>query len=221
MLNSQQREELLDLSTALLVDARDRLGLPESHLDPGIRPVVPFSRMAGTAVTVRLELPADPASADLSLLSKSYESPPPDTHSIIVIQVPQELHGHGIVGEGACTVARIFGFVGALIEGAARDSHELRDLEFPVFSRTISPGYIVGKVSAIAANEPVFVGGRTIQSGDVVVGDNDGVVVIRQEELGDVIAKAKAIKEWEHQVHTAITAGRDFEKALAEAGPMP
>jgi regulator of RNase E activity RraA len=55
MIDADLLNTLSSLSTPLLVDARLRLGLPEGDLDPGIRPVVPFSRMVGTAVTVRLE----------------------------------------------------------------------------------------------------------------------------------------------------------------------
>ncbi len=51
MLTAEKRDALLGLSTALVVDARSRLGLPECVLDPAIRPVAPMSRMVGTAVT--------------------------------------------------------------------------------------------------------------------------------------------------------------------------
>lgn len=221
MLSSQQYEALQGLSTPLLADARVRLGLLESHLDPGIRPVVPFTRMVGTAVTVRLEMAPDKSSGDLSLLRDTYASQAPGSFSIIVIQVPEQLHRYGIVGEGAATHARIHGIGGALIEGAARDSHDLRDMEFPVFCRNVSPGYIMGKVNAVPANDPVAVGGRTIHSGDVVMCDNDGVIIVPWNEIGDVMDRAEAIMRWEHQVHSAVAAGQTSEKVVAAAGPMP
>lgn len=94
-------------------------------------------------------------------------------------------------------------------------------MEFPVFCRNVSPGYIVRKVNAVAANEPVVVGGRTIHSGDVVMGDNDGVIIVPWNELGDVMDRAEAIMWWEHQVHSAVAAGQTSAKAVAAAGPMP
>ena len=221
MLNSQLREKLESLSTPLLVDARVRLGLPESHLDPGIKPVVPFTRMIGRAVTIRLKVENDPSLADLTPLTDLYEAQSPGTWSIIVIEVPEELHGRGIVGGGAATLARSHGFVGALVEGTARDSHDLREMDFPVFSRSVAPGYIMGKTTAIDANEPVVIGGRTINSGDIIVGDNDGVIVIRPDELDDVVAKALAINEWEHSMHSAFAAGKDSIEATEISGPMP
>ena len=124
MLDPEVRNQLLSLSTPLLADARVRLGLSENHLDAAIRPVVPFDRMAGTAVTVLLEAADD--KADLQPMIEAYRSGTQDSPSIIVIQVPEELHGNGIFGEGAATLARRHGFVGALVDGAVRDTHELR-----------------------------------------------------------------------------------------------
>ena len=221
MLTPDLHARLFELSTALLVDARLRLGLTERHLDSGIRPVVPFSRMAGVAVTVRLEVAADEDSADLSQYAQTLASSNGPAAKIVVVQIPQALHTYGIFGEGAATIARINGFTGALIEGAARDSHELKDMEFPAFSRTIAPGYIVGKARAVAVGEPVVVGGTTIYPDDVILGDNDGVVVIRPDELDAVIDRGEAIKRWEHEVHGHLAKGLTGAQATEIVGPMP
>ena len=220
MLDEKTRNTLLSLSTPLVTDARIRLGLPERHLDPAIRPVVPFSRMAGSAITARLEV-ADEAEADLAPLIQEYESQEEGSFSIIVIQIPPELHDQGIFGEGAGTLARRNGFVGALIDGGVRDTHELRDMEFPAFSRTIAPGYIVGKCSAVACGEPALIGGRTVNAGDVILGDNDGVTIILPEELEDVVLKAQEIKQWEHKFISGIADGNSAEEMSKIAGPMP
>lgn len=221
MLDAKLQHTLLSLSTPLLADSRVRLGLPETHLDPDIRPVVPFSKMVGTAVTVELEMAPDEEAADLSLMKEAYAFPGESLCPIIVVQVPEEARGYGIVGEGAATVARAHGFVGALVEGTVRDTHELQEMDFPVFSRTISPGYIVGKVSARVIREPVVVGGRTICDGDIIVADNDGVIVVKPEELEAVTALATAINEWEHRVFHQLVAGKNMDEAAELAGPMP
>ena len=221
MIDEEIRDRLLSLSTPLIADARVRLGLPESHLEPAIRPVVPFTQMVGAAVTVLLEVADDEASADLQPMLGAYESKTGTSFSIIVIQVPRELHDHGIFGEGAATIARRNGFVGALIDGAVRDTHELRQMEFPAFSRTISSGYIVNKATTAAVGEPVTIGGRTIHSGDVIVADNDGVIIIRPGELEEVLVRAEALKDWERKVHRAIADGNPLEDLEKIAGPMP
>ena len=220
MLDEKMQDTLLSLSTAMLADARVRLGMPENHLDAGIRPVVPFSRMAGCAVTVELEIVADVAAADLSGIAQAYEEPEVAC-PIIVIQIPEAAHHQGIFGEGAATMARRSGYVGALVEGAVRDSHELCDMEFPAFSRCVAPGYIVGHVAVKAVGEPVLIGGRTIGKGDVILADNDGVMAVAAADLEAVVEKSLAIKEWEIAVHSQVAAGRSGPEAIAVVGPMP
>ena len=220
-LDARRRETLLSLSTPLLADARFSLGLPEAHLDSGIKPVVPFTRMVGTALTVRLETAAEGETGDLSPMVRAYESGREMAHPIMVVQVPAEAHEAGIVGGGAATMALQNGFVGALVEGAVRDTHDLRDMGFPVFARAISPGYIVGKVSATAVGEPVQVGGRTISAGDAIVGDNDGVIALPLGELEAVIERAAAIQAVEHSMHSQMALGRSVAEARDASGPMP
>ena len=221
MINTQLRQRLVSLSTPLLADARYRLGLPETHLDGSIRPAVPFTRMAGVAVTVRLETARNEASADLGAMIRAFEAQTKGSSSIMVIQVPEELHNQGIFGEGSATLSRKHGFVGALIDGAVRDTQELKEIEFPAFSRTIAPGYIVGKATAVSAGEPLDIGGRTIHEGDAIMGDNDGVILIRPDELDEVVARAEAIKEWEAKVHGAIARGSSHKEIMEIAGEMP
>lgn len=159
MLDAGTRNALLSLPTPLIADAWVRLGLPESHLDPAIRPVVPFSHIVGAAVTALLQVAEDEASADLQPLSEAYELRWESSFSVMVIQVPTELHSYGIVGGGAATRAVRNGFSGFLVDGASRDTEELRRMEFPVFSRKVAPGYIVGKSTVKAIGHPVVVGG--------------------------------------------------------------
>ena len=214
-------ETLLSFTTAMIADARDSLGLPESHLDDGIRPLEPFVKMAGTAVTVRLEVAESKETADLIPLVNAYQSQPASQKSIMVIEVPEELHRYGIFGDGAATMARKGGFVGAVIEGAIRDTLELRDLGFPVFSRTIAPGFIMGKATAAAVGEPVTAGGRTVHDGDLILGDNDGVVAIRPHESESLLAKAAAVRQWEINGQALLAAGKTFQEVEATLGPSP
>ena len=111
--------------------------------------------------------------------------------------------------------------MGALIDGAVRDTQELKEIEFPAFSRTIAPGYIVGKATAVSVGEPLVIGGRTIHEGDAIMGDNDGLILIRPDELTEVVARAEAIKDWEARVHGAVAKGSSHEEILKIAGEMP
>ena len=221
MLTEGKRELLLQLSTPLAVDAMDRLGLPEAVLDPAIRPIEPNTRMVGTAVTVLMRAQPDRSKARLGRYSEALENPGDLYCPIIVVEVPEEHHHRGVFGEGAATSARRNGFVGALVDGAVRDTPHLQRMQYPVFSRTVSPGYIVGKVEAVSRDEPVRIGGLTIHPGDVVFGDNDGVVVIKPDRLDDVIDRAQAIRDWEDKVHHLMEEGFSSEEAINRAGEMP
>ena len=223
MLDTKLREQLLSLGenvTALVEDARARLGLLETHLDVAIRPVIPFSRMVGEAVTVRLaEHDAD--DADLSLLAKALEYPGAGAAAILVVEVPESLHAFGVFGEQAGVIARKNGYVGALIEGPVRDTAWIRDARFPTFSRTIGPGFMYGKFSAVSLNEPVTVGGRTIRIGDVIVGDHDGLCVTHPAEVPGIIEKAHEIRAWEERWIRAIESGKSYAQSMEIAGPVP
>ena len=221
MLTSEKRDALLKLSTPLVVDAMDRLNLPERVLDPAIRPVAPFTRMVGTAVTVLLKPQPDPEKANLALYSQAFESGREVCYPIMVVEVPEAHHHQGIFGEGAATMGLHNGFVGALIDGAVRDTHDLHRINFTAFSRTISPGYICGKVETVSFGEPVCIGGLTIAAGAILFGDNDGVVVMDPSDLDAVIGKAQAIQQWEHEMHCAISEGCSSEEAVKKVGPMP
>ena len=155
----------------------------------------------------------------MALYLKASQSPAPG--SIIVVEVPPEFHSYGIFGRGTTTRALRSGIVGALIEGAVRDSDDLRAMGFPVFSRTVAPGYTAGKVRAVALGEKVHVGGRPVHSGDIVVGDNDGVVVVRPEELDAVIARAAEIHQWEERHHALIAEGAPYDEVERRSGPKP
>tara|TARA_B100001013_G_scaffold146714_1_gene86806 strand:+ start:130 stop:792 length:663 start_codon:yes stop_codon:yes gene_type:complete len=220
MLCSKLRERLQALSPALLADARSRLELPEKHLDPNIRPFTPFISMIGTAVTVKLGIAENKASADLTRMLEAYESQT-ETGVIMVIEVPTALHSYGIFGDGAATIARKHGFLGVLVEGAVRDTPDLQKMDFPAFSRTIAPGYIIGKASVLDTHGPVMVGGQTIDQGDVIVADNDGVIVIPPQELEKNISHAESIKQWEEQVHKLYEEGGSSKDIATQVGPLP
>ena len=220
MLNHDTRKKLDNLSTSLLADARFRLDLPESHLDSDIHPVIPFSKMVGSAVTIALQVESNPQAANLRPMINVFESQSETSGAVMVIELPVELHRYGIFGEGSATIARKHGFVGALIEGAVRDVADLNRIKFPVFSRTVSPGYMVGQASVASVGEPVNVGGQTIHQDDLLIADADGAIVIRPNELNDVIAKAETIAAWEKKFHKLLT-NQSYAETLKITGPTP
>ena len=214
MLTEKLYHRLLALSPPLIADARCVLGLEESHLDSGIRPVIPFTRMAGSAITVQIELAVDEDSADLNPMRQAFVDPP-QGYPIMAMALPPKLHAYGSFGSGSATLARSQGFVGALIEGAVRDTPDLKEMQYPVFCRALSPGYLVGKASTGAVGTPVRVGGREIRQGDVIVADHDGVIINRRCELEAILDQAEKVQAWEKDLHKAYREGQNPADAEA------
>ncbi len=163
----------------------------------------------------------EPEKANLDAYTRAFQNVGDLLAPIMVVEVPPAHHHRGVFGEGSATSARRNGFVGALVDGAVRDTHELTEMAFPVFSRAVAPGYIVGKVTAISSGDPVRIGGVSICAHDIVFGDNDGLTVIAPADLDPVLEKAMAIRKWERGVLRIVDEGLSIKEAIARAGDMP
>ena len=101
-----------------------------------------------------------------------------------------------------------------MIDGAVRDIAELRRLQFPVWSRRVSPATSVGRMVSVAKQIPVQCGGVMVRPGDYIVGDTDGVVVVPQEAAEKVIALLKDYDSRESKMVPIIKQEKSMLKAL-------
>lgn len=138
--------------------------------------------MAGPAFCV-LTAPGD----NKAIHSAIDEAAPGD---VIVVAAGGYLD-RALIGELMAGRAAARGLSGIVIDGAVRDARDIGDMHFPVFARGVTPAgpYRNGPG---AHQIPVSVGGVAVCPGDIVVGDDDGVVVIRQQELEAVVPRAEA-----------------------------
>lgn len=220
MLDAKMKERLNKLSTPLVTDAMDQFGL-DGMVDTAIRPVVPFTRVIGTAVTVKFESVCCKERASLSHYLEAMTFGKDLFDPMLVLELPADSLRYGILGEGTATSSRSKGFVGAVVDGGVRDSHDLKAMGFPVFARKIAMGFIVGRVATVSMNEPVTIGGIRVEPGDTMFADNDGVLVIPQGRLAELVDRAEAIQDWEHRFHAFLAQGKSFEEVPKLAGPMP
>ena len=111
------------------------------------------------------------------------------------------------------------GLGGFVIDGSIRDRRELEAMSFPVYARGSTPNGPY-KNGPGEIGYPVSVGGQVIRPGDILVGDGDGVVVIRPEEAEQIAAAARAVLEKETAVLENIGAlDRSWiDRTLAEKG---
>ncbi|UCH47314.1 MAG: RraA family protein [Betaproteobacteria bacterium] len=96
----------------------------------------------------------------------------------VLIYVMQDGLDIAAMGNLMATTAQIRGLEGAVIDGAVRDITAIRNMQFPVFARRVSPATSVGRMVAAGKQIPVMCGGVMVNPGDYIVGDPDGVVVV-------------------------------------------
>ncbi|MEV0241970.1 RraA family protein [Streptomyces sp. NPDC050674] len=178
-----EADAFTDIPTTTLADLLGRGRV----MDIGIRPLWgPVPRVAGPAFTVRC-----PPGDNLMLHAAIHRA---GLGSVVVVESGDL--DHALAGGNVCAVARRRGIAAFVADGLIRDLAEVRDLRFPVFARGVIP--IPGsKSAALPLNERVRCGGVTVDAGDTVVADEEGVVVVpaaRREEVLDA-ARAKLAKE--------------------------
>ena len=221
MLTEKIKQALSLLSTPLIVDSMEELGLKEYLLEPEFRPIVPYSKIIGTAITVQIERTNKNEEANLNFLSKAYETTHNVRNPIISISVPDSLSKSSIFGSVASVRAQMNGFSGALIGGSVRDTQELIKSNFPIFSNSISPGRITGLASAKSTGEPIQIGGGNISQGNIVFADNDGVIILPESKLSNIVDLAFEINTWEGELKSFLTQGANYEQVIELIGKSP
>ena len=190
---SDVHEELRRLGTATVYEASGREGM----VDVGFEQVIPGSRAAGPARTVRC------GQGDNLMVHAVMDRVEPGDVLVLTMPEPQPV---ALVGELLATQAERRGAAAVLVDAAVRDVEELRELGLPVWARWVRVrGADKGAVGSI--DEAVEVGGAEIRPGDTVVLDADGVVVVRQERLETVLAAADERAEREQAKRAKLSAG--------------
>lgn len=201
-------EAYRQITTASVADALWEMGI-SGHMSHKIKPIFP-AKIVGPAVTVREEPAAErvPPTHALEMIDQS------EPGSVIVISInayKDVACWGGLMTAGA--VAN--GLEGAVLDGGVRDVEEIeRDFKFPVFSRSIVPSTTVGRFRTVAANVPVVVGGVTVNPGDLIVGDRDGVVVVPLEHVEAVLRSAQDIEAREKEQTRLILESKSLLKGL-------
>lgn len=189
-------------AASILADVAGRRGT----LAGGIAPVSPSMRMAGSAFTVEVR-----AGDNLMIHAALSLARPGD---VLVIDGKGDL-GCALMGSLMVNTCKAIGLAGVVIDGAVRDTDELRELGFPVYAAGANPNgptkYVPGRI-----NWPISCGGIAVQPGDLVVGDADGVVVVeRARAAGLLDAAARKVAE-ERERLADIVAGRNLEPKWLE-----
>lgn len=179
-------------SAAHIHEAQGRLGA----VDSGIKPIDRDMSFCGSAYTVVCH-PRD----NLMLQVAISHAGPGDV--LVVSSGDQPAGQFGDVLANAC-LAR--GITALVTDGGVRDTREIRELRFPVFSKYVCIQGTV-KESLGPINHPLIFGGQLIRPGDVVKGDCDGVVVVRREDLASAVEACRVREEAEDRYIARYHAG--------------
>jgi len=170
-------KRILNLSTPCIADVIDYFGV----LDYRIKPIVEGVKAAGPALTVQLRTGDNYMAHEALLVAK-----PGD---MIIVSCDGNMRNSSW-GEIMCTVAQKKGIAGVVIDGTIRDVQSIRKMKYPLFARGASPSGC-DKDGQGMVNVPISCGGVVVEPGDIVFGDDIGLVVIPQSILKEVVKKAE------------------------------
>jgi len=172
-----------------------------------LRPMHRKGNLCGPALTVRLP------PGDNLFIQKAVDLAQPG--DVIVVDVGGSLD-IAVVGDIVSAWATRRGVAGFVIDGAIRDLVDISSHDLPIYARGISPKGPT-RVGPGEIHVPVSVGGMTVNPGDIIVGDIDGVVAIRPEDFERALAGADQLRKRESETHAAIAAGTLDRKWVDEA----
>lgn len=186
-------QRFLEAPTGNICDANGGRGV----MDAGIHPLDRHMQLAGRALTV-----ACAAGDNLTIHKAVVLAQPGD---VLVINCGGYLNA-GVFGEMLALSCMAKGIAGVVIDGSCRDVNDLIELNFPTFVRGVNPRGTIKDTCGAVGGE-VLCGGVTVRTGDVIVGDCDGVVVIPQEDAEEILDKALAKKRREDEMRPLLRAG--------------
>ena len=191
---AQPYDELAQLGSATVYEAGGRRG----YIDADLTQIIPGSRVAGPARTVS-------CGQDDNLMVHAAMAAV-QQGEVLVLTMP-EPRPVALVGDLLATQAKAQGAAAILVDASVRDVEELAELGLPVWARWVRvKGAAKDVVGSIG--QPVTVGGATIRNGDILVLDADGVAVVEQERIDEVLEASRERLDRERVKREKLQAGQ-------------
>ena len=202
---------------ASVADAIEQLYGRQAYMHHDMRAVFK-TKFAGPAVTVLLkkEEHKEGSAATQGMIQAIDTSP---AGSVYVLVLEDGLD-YGAVGGLMATTMKVRGFAGAVVDASVRDLPQIQRIQFPVYSRGVSPGTTVGHYRSVGVNVPVTCAGVTVRPKDIITADEDGVVVVPFEKAAEVLKKAQDLDYTEHSMYPFIERFKSLTEAIAKFGRL-
>lgn len=180
----------------------------DGFMDPDIRALMPDVRICGTALTV--QVPGAEGTVLPFALTQARKG------DVLVVDRFGDRR-HACLGGLVAYAAMKVGIAAIIIDGPATDIGELREHGVPVWARGLSActGKAMGLSGTVGA--PVSCGGVTVRTGDAILADENGILVLDPMEIDDVATRAAAVPAMEAQMRARIEAGLSLYDILQES----
>lgn len=207
--NPEMVELFRELPVCNIDDCMNKLAAMHSEIKPLNR-----VKLLGTAVTVRAPIGDNLMFHAAISLAEAGD---------VIVVAGGGCTERSLCGENMMQIARQKGIRGFVVDGTVRDSAALADFDdFNIFARGIMPNASYKGLGPGELNVPVAVGNQVVFPGDIIVGDEDGVIAIRPEQARTIAAEAKKLKEKEEANLELIVKGESdrtwVQRALEERG---
>lgn len=199
--------EFQTLSTGNVSDSLKRLGIKGTMV--GLQPLFEGAKIVAPAFTLR-QIPATDAS--VNRLHAHVVDEIAEVGTVIVVDSGGRMDVANF-GEINALRAKVRGLKGFVIDGVTRDKAEIKKMKFPVFAKGVHPSGTRDRVETVSIGLEIECGGVRVRSGDLIIGDDTGVVVVPKERAKEVLTLAKQISESEKKLLESIMKGKSLKEA--------
>ena len=208
-------EGFRSIGTSTVSDILDGMGL--DCLVSGISAVRQGFRMVGPAVTIKeISGVAGTYTIEDFKMGKVIDNAQPGD-VLVFDNSGKEISTWGGM---ASTAAKVKGIEGVLVDGGSRDADEVVELDFPVFSRHITPRGARTRIRMVEMNGTVQCGGIRVRPGDIIMADPTGIIVIPGEKAEEILEIARKTEEGEKFFTEELRKGKTFEEMHRKTGQV-
>ena len=211
----QLDERLMACYASAVHDVLRGLGIDNCVLPPEIMALSPGQKLAGEIYTISGHIDRTLSRHDSLLAWTQVLSKVPAGKVLVCQPNTKEI---ALMGELTARALMVKDTKGYVVDGRCRDVDFILDLDFPVFCDLNTPADIVERWTYDRLGDPISIGTVTICSGDWLIADRDGVVVIPGDIVEQVVGETETVMSTESEMRDAILAGMDPEQAYLKYG---